>query len=122
MSDQVLYSSHPVMFKNSPLGFVLAVLLIPAFGLGLIILLIWYLKCKAALLEVKNGEILYETGLLSKERTEVSVASVRTVKIKQSFMNRLFGVGTIEIFTAGDTPEFTARGLPDPHKLRDIIN
>jgi len=41
-----LYSEHPVMFKNNPLGFILCLILIPAGGLGLLILLTWTLKIK----------------------------------------------------------------------------
>ncbi|MDG1494302.1 MAG: PH domain-containing protein [Porticoccaceae bacterium] len=116
-----LYSEHPVMFKNNPLGFILCLILIPAGGLGLLILLTWHLKNKASKLSVNNNDILFEKGLLSKERSEVNLSSVRTTKVKQSFFNRIFGVGTIEIYTAGDSPEIIASGMPDPNKIRELI-
>jgi uncharacterized membrane protein YdbT with pleckstrin-like domain len=116
-----LYSEHPVMFKNNPLGFILCLILIPVRGIGLLILLTWHLKNKASKLSVNNNEILFEKGLLSKERSEVNLTSVRTTKVKQSFFNRIFGVGTIEIYTAGDSPEIIASGMPDPNKIRELI-
>lgn len=116
-----VYSEHPVMFKNNPVGFIITILLIPVFGLGLLILLGWYLQNKASKLTVQNNEILYEKGLLSKERWEVNVSSVRTTKVKQSFLNRICGVGAIEIYTAGDSPEIVAVGMPDPNKIRELI-
>jgi|TARA_B110000967_G_C18355321_1_gene303314 uncharacterized membrane protein YdbT with pleckstrin-like domain len=116
-----LYSEHPVMFKNNPLGFILCLILIPVGGLGLLILLTWHLRNKASKLTVNDNEILFEKGLLSKERSEVNLASVRTTKVKQSFFNRIFGVGSIEIFTAGDSPEIVAIGMPDPNKIRELI-
>ena len=116
-----LYSEHPVMFKNNPLGFILCLILIPVGGLGLLIMLTWHLKNKASKLSVNNNEILFEKGLLSKERSEVNLSSVRTTKVKQSFFNRIFGVGTIEIYTAGDSPEIIASGMPDPNKIRELI-
>ncbi len=119
MSD--LYSEHPVMFRNSPIMFIICLLLIPVFGIGLICFLIWFLQNKASKLSVNENEILFEKGLLSKERSEVNISSVRTTKVKQSFFNRIFGVGAIEIYTAGDTPEFVATGMPDPNKIRDLI-
>ena len=115
------YSANPVMFRNNPIGFLIAVLLIGAFGLGILILLYWYLMCKSTKLSVYDNEVLYEKGLLSKERSEVNISSIRTIKVKQSFFNRIFGVGTIEIYTAGDNPEFVAVGLPDPNEVRDLI-
>ena len=38
--EPILYRAHPSMFRSHPFGFVLALLLVAAFGLGLIILLI----------------------------------------------------------------------------------
>ncbi len=116
-----LYSEHPVMFKNNPLGFIAAILLIPVLGIGLLILLNWHLRNKSSKLTVNEHEIIYEKGLLSKERSEININSVRTTKVTQSFFNRLFGVGSIEIYTAGDAPEISAHGLPDPNKISELI-
>ncbi|HEY7885753.1 MAG TPA: PH domain-containing protein [Cellvibrionaceae bacterium] len=116
-----LYNENPVMFKNNPLGFILALVLILAFGLGLIILLVWYLQTKSLRLVVTSEDVLFEKGLLSKERSELTIRSIRTVRVKQSFWNRIFGTGTIELYTAGDSPEIVAKGMPDPNRVRDII-
>jgi uncharacterized membrane protein YdbT with pleckstrin-like domain len=70
---------------------------------------------------VYSNEILFEKGLLSKERSEVSISSIRTVRVKQSLVNRMLGVGTVEIYTAGDLPEFVARGLRNPNRVRELI-
>lgn len=116
-----LYSENPVMFKNNPLGFIASVILIAAFGLGLLILLWWFLQTKASKLSVTESDLHYEKGLLNKEHSEISISSIRSVKVKQSFFNRVFGVGSIEIYTAGDAPEVVVAGLPDPNKIREII-
>lgn len=118
---KALYEEHPVMFKNHPFLFILSVLLIAAFGLGLLILLGWYLHNKASRLTVYENEILFEKGLLSKERLEVNMHSVRTIRVNQSFLDRVFGVGKVEIYTAGDSPEIIAHGLPDPNRIRELV-
>lgn len=118
---ETLYSEHPAMFRNHPLGFILSLLLIAAFGLGILILMYWFLKCKATRLDFAGNDLILERGLLSKERTEVNVETVRTVNVKQSFFNRVFGVGTIAIFTAGDNAEIQVEGIPRPHDLRELI-
>ena len=115
-----LYAEHPVMFRNNPLGFILALILVVV-GIGIIILLVWHLKNKSTRLVVTESDVLFEKGLLSKERSELSIKSIRTVKVKQSFWNRIFGTGTIELYTAGDNAEIVAAGLPDPNRIRDII-
>lgn len=115
------YSEHPAMFRNHPLGFILAILLIAAAGIGIIILLVWYLRCKSTRLELQGNNLVLEEGLLSKERTELKLSAIRSVKVYQSFFNRLFGVGRITIYSAGDEAEFEADGMPHPHELRDLI-
>lgn len=119
--SEILYSEHPAMFKNNPIGFIGALLLVPVFGLGLLILLWWYLLCKASTLTVKENDILYEKGLLSKSRVEFGIAGVRTVRVNQSFSDRIFGVGTIQIYTSGDQPEIEVKGMPDPNRVRELI-
>jgi uncharacterized membrane protein YdbT with pleckstrin-like domain len=120
MSD-VLYSEHPAMFKNNPLGFIASIVLIAAFGLGLLILLWWYLQCKSSTLTITSRDVLYEKGLLSKSRVEFGIAGIRTVKVNQSFFDRIFGVGAIQIYTSGDQPEIQVKGMPEPNRVRELI-
>lgn len=117
---QTKYSENPAMFRNNPLGFLLAVLLIPV-AIGIIILMVWYLKCKSIRLDFIGDDLVLERGLLSKDRTELDVHRIRTVNVYQSFFNRIFGVGRISIYTAGDDPEIDVSGLPNPHDLRELI-
>lgn len=117
-----IFKAHPAMFRAHPFWFILFVLLIAAFGIGLLILLYWYIKTRATALTVSDHELLYEQGILSKERLAVSLRHVRSVQVNQSFINRILGVGEIEIKTAGDEPEFTVTDLPDPHRVREAIS
>ncbi|MDO9476847.1 MAG: PH domain-containing protein [Pseudohongiella sp.] len=109
------------MFRSNPLGFVLALLLVPVV-IGLVIFLVWYLKCISTRLELVGNDLVLTEGLLSKERTELDITGIRTVKVYQSLLNRMLNVGTISVFTAGDDAEIVVSGLPDPHDLRELIN
>lgn len=121
MADTVLYEAHPAMFRAHPFWFIGAVLLIAAFGAGILILLYWYIKTRATTLTVTDSDLMYERGILSKDRTSLSLRHIRSVNVMQSFVNRILGVGTIQISTAGDEPEFTIADMPDPHVIREAI-
>lgn len=108
------------MFRTNPFGFILALLLVPL-GIGIVIFVIWHLKNKANRLVITNTEVLYEKGLFSKQRSEISMSSIRTVKVYQSFLNRVTGVGNIELYTAGDSPEIVVKGLPEPNSIREHL-
>ena len=122
MPDMESYQAHPAMFRAHPFWFILFVLLILAGGLGILILLYWYIKTRATALTVTEHEITFEQGILSKDRTGVSLRHVRAVRVTQGFVNRILGVGTVEISTAGDEPEFEVSDMPDPHEIREAIS
>ena len=122
MTGTLVYEAHPAMFRAHPMWFILCVVLIPAFGVGILLLIYWYILTRATALSVTEHEIMYERGILSKDRTSVSLRHVRAVNVSQDFINRILGVGTVEISTAGDEPEFTIKDLPDPHTIREAIS
>jgi uncharacterized membrane protein YdbT with pleckstrin-like domain len=121
MAGQVVYEAHPAMFRAHPFWFILCVLLIAALGIGIVILLYWYIKTRATALTVTDQELMYERGILSKDRTSVSLKHIRSVNIAQGFVNRVMGVGTVQISTAGDEPEFTIADMSDPYVIQEAI-
>jgi uncharacterized membrane protein YdbT with pleckstrin-like domain len=122
MNGKVVYEAHPAMFRAHPFWFIGCVVLILAFGIGILLLLYWYIHTRQTALTVTENELLYEKGILSKDRTSVSLKHIRSVHVTQGFMNRLLGVGTIQISTAGDQPEFTVKDMPDPGEIREAIS
>lgn len=116
----VLYEANPSLVRMYPLGVVLAVLLIPV-GVGIILLLYWYLLTKSDHLTIKSDEIVWTHGLINKQFTEINMSSVRTVRVSQSLIQRMLKAGDIAIYTAGDQPEVVIRGLPNPEEMRAHI-
>jgi uncharacterized membrane protein YdbT with pleckstrin-like domain len=108
------------MFRNNPLGFVLSVLLIAA-AVGVVILLVWYVKSRSELLTITTEELRYAKGILSKSHSEVRLSSIRSVRVHQTLFQRMFGTGDLEVFTAGDLPEVTVKGMRDPNRVRELV-
>jgi uncharacterized membrane protein YdbT with pleckstrin-like domain len=75
---------------------------------------------KGERLAVSEREIMLERGLLSKQRTQLNLGSVRSVRISQTMFQRMFNVGDIEIFSAGDMAEIAIRSMPDPNNVRTL--
>ena len=141
MNSDLLYSENPKMPRNRPILFIFYIILnvgglVAAFrldqqslqiiGLGvwlgtIIMLLVWYLQIKSIKLSVTNNDILVERGLLRKNRKELAIDKVRTVEVDQGFVDRIFGVGLVKVFTAGDLPEIVVKGLPDPNRIRELV-
>jgi uncharacterized membrane protein YdbT with pleckstrin-like domain len=122
LQQRASYAEHPAMFRNNPLLFILFVALIPVFGLGLLLLGIWYLISIMDHISIDGGKVRYSHGLLSKDRTELDVPAIRSVRIRQTLFQRIFDTGDILIFTAGDTPEIVIKGVPHPHRAKELLS
>ena len=118
--SEVLYEANPSLIRMHPLGTVIAVILIPV-GIGILLLLWWYLQTKADKITVKSDEIVWEHGLINKQYTEISLSSLRSVRVHQSLLQRMLNAGNVEVYTAGDQPELTIQGLPNPDLIREHV-
>jgi uncharacterized membrane protein YdbT with pleckstrin-like domain len=116
MSEAWLYDEHPAMFRANALLFILLLLSV----VGILAIGIWWIRTKGERLALSDREVLLERGILAKQRTEVALSSIRSVRITQTFSQRLFGVGNIELFSAGDVAEIAIRSMPCPDRIRNI--
>jgi len=91
-------------------------------GLAFFWLLLWYIRTKMDHLVIKDDEIVWTHGLLSKEYTEIAQSSIRTVRVQQTLLQRIMGAGDVLVFTAGDAPEVVIRGLPNPDLIREYTS
>jgi membrane protein YdbS with pleckstrin-like domain len=121
--ERQLYKANPAMFRNSPICFIISIILILAGGLGLVILLFWWLNVKGMTFMVSNERVTLRKGILSKHTNEIFLNDIRNVQISQSFFQRIFGVATIGISSAGQAGvEIICAGLRNPNKVKDIID
>ena len=119
--DEVVFEGHPSMFRARPFSFILCIILIPV-AIGLIILLVWWLKCRTATLTITRKRLVYRTGVLSKSTDEIWHNDVRNVVVRQSFLQRMFGCGDIAVSTAGQSGiEVSAQGFKNPQQIADYI-
>lgn len=120
--ERILYESHPAMFGNHPVGFVLAVIL-SVVGVGLVILLIWRIRCLGTTLTITNEQTTLRRGILSKFTNDVFHENVRNIVVRQSFFQRIFGVGYVGISSAGQSGiEIEVNGIPNPDQVKEIID
>jgi uncharacterized membrane protein YdbT with pleckstrin-like domain len=118
----VLYKHSPSLFRSNPIGFSLAVLLCLVV-VGIVILLVWWIRSRGTVLTVTNERTILRTGILSKSLNEVWHRDVRNVVLEQKPMQRLFDVGRIAVSSAGqDDVEISVDGIPFPGEVKRIID
>jgi uncharacterized membrane protein YdbT with pleckstrin-like domain len=116
MTEAWLYDEHPAMFRAHPLLFTLLLVSV----VGILAIGIWWVLHKGERLALSEREVLMERGLLSKQRTEVALSSIRSVRITQTLGQRIFDVGHVELFSAGDVAEIAIKNMPRPGRIRAL--
>jgi len=115
--EVTLYDENP-----STVEFIVTALLCLV-GVGVVIFLLWWLRCKGTQLTITSDRTRLRKGILSKSITEVWHQDVRNVQLKQTFFQRLLGVGSLGISSAGQAGlEISVSGIPDPEQVKDLID
>lgn len=145
MPENTLYSGHPAMFRNHPVGFSIAVLFmvlallvlgdaamksdeqgmasgLAVFAIPGVIMLRWWLKALGTTLTVTNERVTLRLGLFSKHTSDVMLSDVRNVQVSQGVLQRMLGVGAVGVASAGHGGmEIEVGGIPDPQKVKRLI-
>ena len=70
---------------------------------------------------ITNYRIVVTRGILGSHTDSVSYTGIVNIKIKQSFFERLVGLGDIEILTARGRQEIDLFGVKNPGKIENLI-
>lgn len=121
--EKELFRTHKAMFRCYPFYFILCLVLIPFFGIGLLFLLFWWLNTRTTTLVVTDKRTILRKGILSRYTNEVLHQHVRNIQIIQSLSQRMMNVGTIGISSAAQADiEIRAVGIPMPDKVKALID
>jgi membrane protein YdbS with pleckstrin-like domain len=148
-TEQEVCVVRPGMFRAHPFRYLLIVLLIVG-GLTLAILakmekgvwpwtmwpalvlaaaaLVWFAGWWLSThywvkLVVSNKRTVRHEGIVRRHTTEVLHNHVRSVDIRQNFLQRILGVGALGIDSAGqDGIEIEVRDIPRPYEIKKVID
>jgi putative membrane protein len=91
----------------------------------LCLLLLWaanrHIKRLSMKLTVSQDKLRFETGILSKSTRTIQLGKVQDVRVDQSLKQRLVGVGTLAIETAGEASRLVIHDIDQPQPLADEI-
>ncbi len=119
--ERTLREISPRLFGGN--WFVHALMILLCFVLvGFVFYLVEWLICRGTRLVITNRRTTLTRGLLDKQTSEVRHVDVRNVRVNQSFVQRMFRVGTLEISSAGQGDvEIGIKGVPDPQAIATLI-
>ena len=121
VSEKTLWIGKPSHF-NYLFAYIIGVICILFFGLGLLIILIAIIRRNSTTFTITNKRVKAKKGIISRSIHEVFIKEIKSVYIKQGILERLFGIGTIDIGSAGTADiEVSFNGIPDVIKIKEKI-
>lgn len=83
--------------------------------------LIRHIRLRFTKLTVANGSLRYQTGMVSRATRTLDLSKVQDIRVEQSFIQRMIGIGTLSLETAGETGGLTMRDVDHPQRVADTI-
>jgi uncharacterized membrane protein YdbT with pleckstrin-like domain len=78
-------------------------------------------KRRAVTLRFHDDHLTLETGYLSRTRRTVDMAKIQDVTVRQTFGQRLIGVGDLMLESAGESGAMAIKNLDRPREIADAI-
>jgi uncharacterized membrane protein YdbT with pleckstrin-like domain len=95
----------------------LGVLLLPLFGIGLIFLVIAYVRYKSVELAVTTKRLIVKHGFVRRQTVEINLNRVESIQVEQGLLGRLFNFGTLIVSGTG-TSHAPLTGIAEPMGFR----
>jgi hypothetical protein len=100
--------------------FILGIILLPLFGIGLLFLLAAYIEKRTTELAVTNQRVIIKKGLISRKTIEMNIAKVENIQVDQNIFGRILNYGTVTVVGTGGTRE-PFRCIADPLAFRKAV-
>ena len=95
----------------------LGLVLLPAFGLGLIFWIMAYVRYKTTELAITTKRVIVKFGFIRRRTVEININKVESIQVDQEILGRMFDFGTLVIAGAGD-PQAPIAGISAPMEFR----
>jgi uncharacterized membrane protein YdbT with pleckstrin-like domain len=114
--ERVLHLGRPTLWSVWHLLF-FGLLLLPAFGAGLILWLVAYVRIKSTELAVTSKRVIVKHGFIQRSTIEINLNKVESIQVTQSLLGRMFNFGTLVVAGTG-TSHAPLEGIAEPLAFR----
>lgn len=114
--EQIVYQGQLSLWHLAP-KIVAGLLLLPLFGIGLLLWLDVFIQYKSTELAITNKRIVAKFGFIRRSTVEIGIRKIESIQIHQGILGRLFGFGSIVMAGAGN-PQAPIPGISDPMEFR----
>jgi uncharacterized membrane protein YdbT with pleckstrin-like domain len=114
--EKVIYEGHISLWSLTGL-ILLGLVLLPAFGIGLLFWIAAYIRYHSTELAVTDKRVIAKFGFISRRTIELNISKVEGVEVVQTIAGRIFNYGSLIISGTGSLQE-PIPGISDPLGFR----
>ena len=114
--ERIVHSGHISLWSMWHL-IALGIILLPAFGVGLIFLIMAYVRYNSTELAVTTKRVIVKHGFIRRQTVEINMSKVESIQVDQGVLGRLFDFGTLIISGTG-TSHAPIAGVSAPMAFR----
>ncbi len=114
--EKVIYEAKVSLLSMLPL-FIGGLILLPFFGIGLILWIVAFLRYISTELAFTNKRVVAKFGFISRRTVELNLSKVESLQVNQGLLGRMCNYGTLVISGAGN-PQAPIPGISDPMTFR----
>ena len=114
--EKVEYEAKVSMWSLLPL-FVVGLLLIWVYGLGLIFWAIAIMRYMTTELVITNKKIISKFGFIKRDTIEMLLPKIESIQVNQSVLGRMLNYGSVIVSGAGN-PKAPVPGIASPIEFR----
>lgn len=114
--EKILHVGHISLWSLWHL-IALGLVLLPAFGIGLLFWVTAYVRYKTTELAITTRRVIVKHGFIRRRTVEININKVESIQVDQEILGRMFNFGTLVIAGAGD-PQAPITGISQPMAFR----
>jgi uncharacterized membrane protein YdbT with pleckstrin-like domain len=98
----------------------------PRWLLAIPLIVLWppikmHIRRRLITMRLHDAHLTIESGFFSKTRRTVDIAKIQDVTVRQSFGQRLMGVGDLMLESAGESGAMGIQNVDRPREIADVI-
>lgn len=114
--ETIKFTAKVSLWSLLPL-FILGLILLPLYGLGLIFWIWAAIRYFTTEMAVTDRKIIAKTGFISRNTVELLLSKVESIRVDQSILGRMLNYGSIVVAGAGN-PQAPIPGIASPLEFR----
>ena len=81
-----------------------------------------HLVLRTTKLVIEGDLIKYESGIASKQQRTIVIQKLQDVRVDQTVVERILGIGSLTLETAGETSRLTIDGIDNPREIAAMLH